>query len=326
MVEFVDQECASCRAPLGYVSERHSIEVLRPSSDPATYEIAGAASVDGVERRFWRCLNAAWGCNWMLAADSDTPWCRSCRLTRGRPDEARPEAVAAWMTAEAAKRRLVHQLDTLGLPVEGRSSEAPDGLAFDLVHLPGEGGITGHFEGVVTLDLAETDDRHRDELRIRLDEPFRTVIGHLRHEIGHHYWTVLVGDGDCVTVFRRLFGDERVDYREAVEAYYSQDRPVWDPTLHVTAYAASHPLEDWAETFAHYLHITDALDTAVAYGLALPKPDPGSGFTDMLDAWRPINAAITAVAGAVGMPPIYPFDPCGAVVDKLAFVHDRIAA
>jgi hypothetical protein len=320
VVDFTDHECGSCHAQLGYVSEQRSIEVLAPSSDAAIYEIAGVAG------GFWRCLNAAWGCNWMLPSRSETPWCRSCRLTRGRPDEERPDAVAAWMSAEAAKRRLVHQLDTLGLPIEGRSSESPDGLAFDLVHLPGEGGITGHFEGVVTLDLAETDDQHRDELRLRLSEPFRTVIGHLRHEIGHHYWSVLVRDREHVTVFRRLFGDERVDYREAVEAYYTDGRPTWDPTVHVTAYAASHPLEDWAETFAHYLHIVDALDTAIANGLAPSSVPVDSTFAHILDAWRPVNTAITAVAAAIGMPAIYPFDPTGAVVDKLTFVHDRVAA
>jgi hypothetical protein len=318
VVDFSAHECGSCGAELGYVSERQSIAVLATSSKPATFEI------DTVDGRFWRCLNAAWGCNWMLPADSDTPWCRSCRLTRGRPDEARPDAVAAWMIAEAAKRRLVHQLDTLGLPIEGRSSEDPDGLAFDLVHLPGEGGITGHSEGVVTLDLAETDDRHRDELRVRLNEPFRTVIGHLRHEIGHHYWSVLVRDRGCETSFRRLFGDERVDYRTAVEAYYVGNRPAWDPTVHVTAYAASHPLEDWAETFAHYLHVVDGLDTAIAYGLAPAELGADPDVAEILDVWRPVNVAITAVAAAVGMPPIYPFDPTGVVVDKLAFVHDRV--
>jgi hypothetical protein len=165
-----------------------------------------------------------------------------------------------------------------------------------------------------------------------LNEPFRTVIGHLRHEIGHHYWSVPVHDRGCETDLRRLFGDERVDYREAVEAYYAGNRPAWDPTVHMTAYAASHPLEDWAETFAHYLHIVDGLDTAIANGLTpadRPADRPAdlgadTSFAEILDAWRPVNAAITAVAAAVGMPPIYPFDPTGVVVDKLAFVHDRV--
>ena len=138
------------------------------------------------------------------------------------------------MIAEGAKRRLVHQLDEIALPIEMRSATAPDGLAFDLVYLPGTGGITGHLDGVVTLDLAETEDHHREDLRQRLNEPFRTVIGHLRHEIAHHYWVRLVGQTNEVRRFRRLFGDERADYAEAVERYYGANRrlgpqPVRDP-------------------------------------------------------------------------------------------------
>lgn len=328
VVAFSAHRCPSCEAPLGYVDVERDIRVLTPTDDAVSYRI------DGHDRLDWRCLNAAWGCNWMLPAGSENSWCRSCQLTRGRPDEGRQEAVEAWMAAEAAKRRLVHQLDTLALPIEIRSSSAPDGLAFDLVHLPGEGGITGHLDGVVTLDLAETDEGHRDDLRRQLGEPFRTVIGHLRHEIGHHYWPRLVGQSDELDRFRRLFGDERVDYAQAVDRHYSGGNTSWDPTRFVTAYAASHPLEDWAETFAHYLHIIDAVDTAVAHDLVPPR---SAGvlvadvigeleLTDILDAWRPINNAVNAIAETLGAPAVYPFEPVGVVVDKLAFVHGQISA
>jgi hypothetical protein len=203
-----------------------------------------------------------------------------------------------------------------------------------LVHLPGEGGITGHLDGVVTLDLAETDDRHRDDLRRRLGEPFRTVIGHLRHEIGHHYWGRLVGQADNLNRFRRLFGDERDNYREAVGRHYSTGNGAWDRTRFVTAYAAAHPLEDWAETFAHYLHVLDATDTAIAHEL-IPPNSAGLGdadefasleIDDILDAWRPINAAVNAIAETLGAPAVYPFDPIGVVVDKLGFVHRQVVA
>jgi hypothetical protein len=30
----------------------------------------------------------------------------------------------------------------------------------------------------------------------------------------------------------------------------------------ISKYATSHPWEDWAETWAHYLHIMDMLETA----------------------------------------------------------------
>lgn len=326
VVSFDCQRCPTCDASVGYLSEERLIRVLLDTSDPVSFAIAGRTSP------VWRCLNSAWGCNWVVDAGSETPWCRSCRLTRGRPDDARRDAIEAWIVAEAAKRRLVHQLDELALPIEVRSATAPDGLAFDLVHLPGHGGITGHLDGVVTLDLAEVDDRHRDDLRRRLGEPYRTVIGHLRHEIGHHYWGRLVGQSSDMRHFRRLFGDERRDYRTSIERFYTCPTASWDRTQFVSPYAASHPFEDWAETFAHYLHIADATDTAIAHGLVSPPrawatqdaaPFRGE-FTEMLDMWRPINAAVNAIAESLGSPEVYPFDPAPAVVDKLAFVHKQI--
>jgi hypothetical protein len=165
-----------------------------------------------------------------------------------------------------------------------------------------------------------------------LGESFRTVIGHLRHEVGHYFWSRLVGRADQLSSFRCLFGDERIDYGEAVATYYTGGGGTsWDARRHVTAYAASHPLEDWAETFAHYLHIVDAVDTAVAHELV---PLEGDGiealatgdFDDILDVWRPINVAVNAIAESVGGPAVYPFEPSGDVVDKLGFVHRRIAA
>ena len=330
-ISFGAHACDACGASVGYVPELRRPRVIVPASDPTVFHVAAPGDVSGP---MWRCLNAAWGCNWMLPADSGRTWCRSCRLTRGRPDTGRPEAIAAWTTVEAAKRRLVHQLDEFALPIEIGSASMPDGLVFDLVYLPGEGGITGHLDGLVTLDLAEADDVHRDRLRRRLGEPFRTVIGHLRHEIGHYYWMRLVGQTNEIGSFRRLFGDERRDYREAVDQYYATASPTWDRTRFVTGYAGSHPLEDWAETFAHYLHIVDAVDTAVAHDLV--PPDRAGvlvteavgtlGFVDILDAWRPINAAVNAIAETVGAATVYPFDPAGTVVDKLTFVHDQISS
>jgi hypothetical protein len=328
VVAFDAMRCPGCGDALGYLSDELAVRTLASSADPGVFSVAGD------DRALWRCLNAAWGCNWMLPAGSATPWCRSCSLTRGRPDEQRTVAMTAWMSAEAAKRRVVHQLDSLELPIEPRSDGLADGLAFDLVHLPSEGGITGHLDGVITLDLVETDEGHRSQLRRDLDERFRTVIGHLRHEMGHYYWRWLVGQCDDLAQFRLLFGDERDDYAEALERHYSGTGESWDPTRFVTAYAASHPLEDWAESFAHYLHIIDATDTAVAHdliptdgaSLLIDEPLRDLAFAEVLAAWQPINDAVTAVAESLGAPPLYPFQLTGAVVDKLAFVHERVAA
>jgi len=332
VLTFASLTCPACKADIGYLSDQRTLRVLVPDDGTAAFRLDG--DDHGRAAPMWRCMNSAWGCNWMLPADSGDTWCRSCRLTRGRPDVGRPDAIEAWTAAEAAKRRLVHQLDELALPIEIKSESKPDGFLFDLVYLPGEGGITGHLDGVVTLDLAETDERHRDDLRRRLGEPFRTVIGHLRHEIGHHYWARLVGQTDDLKAFRRLFGDERDDYTQAVERYYASAGDGWDRTRFVTAYAAAHPLEDWAETFAHYLHILDAVDTAAAHHLVPPDRTQvlvtdvvgQLDLTDILDAWRPINTAVNAIAETIGAPAVYPFEPTGEVIDKLAFVHRQIAA
>ena len=264
--------------------------------------------------QYWRCLNAAWGCNWIVEADSGEIWCRSCRLTRGRPDVERPEAIAAWEIAEGFKRRLVRQLMTLGLPIEAPThmvgvdaadpsrDEEPDGLVFDLVYLPGNPGMTGHRPGAITLDLREVDDGYRDQVRVSLGEAERTVLGHLRHEVGHHYWRVLVDAPGDHAAFRALFGDERVDYEAALELHYG--RPAGPPPAsHITFYATAHPAEDWAETFAHYLAIRDGIETLDAHS------NRGAGGASALDAgasgpwverWRAIIETVNAVTVGLG--------------------------
>jgi hypothetical protein len=262
----------------------------------------------------------------VLEAATGATWCRSCALTRGRPDDGRPDAVEAWTLAEADKRRLVYQLDQLALPIEPRSPANPNGLAFDLVHLPGQRGLTGHLDGVVTVDLAEADPVVRDELRRYLNEPYRTLIGNLRHEIAHHYWHRLVGQSDQLTRFRALFGDERAAYAPALERHYATPSSGWDDHRFVTRYAQAHPHEDWAETFADYLHISDLVDTAVAHGLVEGTLGDDAPFGLTLQRWRPLAGALDHLAHGVGAPRIYPVDHLGAVVDKLEFVHQRIRA
>ncbi|MGI9051702.1 MAG: zinc-binding metallopeptidase family protein [Ilumatobacteraceae bacterium] len=324
-VSFESSECARCGEPLGYLPAQRTIRVLA-RSDAVSFSVGGDVAT------YWRCLNAAWGCNWMLPAASDASWCRSCALTRNRPDVGRPDAIVAWCVAEASKRRLVHQLDELALPIEPRSEARPMGLAFDLAHVPGHPGLTGHLEGLVTIDLAEADERHRDDLRRQLDEPFRTLIGNLRHEIGHHYWHRLVGQSDHLARFRSLFGDEGVDYEAALQHHYATlDRPA-EPERFVSKYAQAHPYEDWAETFAHYLHIVDATDTAAAHGFSAQRREqscsarslPELTVGELLDRWRPLGDAVNAIAESLGGRPVYPFQLRGMVVDKLEFVHDRV--
>lgn len=325
-VEFDTSSCPVCATPLGYVPRELTLRALSPSTDGVSYRLAGEAT------EYWRCLNASWGCNWVLRAARGAAWCRSCALTRGRPDEGRPDAIDAWAMAEGSKRRLVHQLDQLALPIEPRTPTNPNGLAFDLVHVPGHRGLTGHLDGVVTIDLTEADPIVREELRRRLQEPHRSIIGNLRHEIAHHYWRQLVERSDHLPTFRALFGDERLAYAPAIERHYATPDLAWDRQRFVSRYAQAHPHEDWAETFAHYLHLCDLLDTASAHGLVeragerapSTKLAGHASFLASLQRWRPIAQALDHMARAVESAPIYPVDQVGAVIDKLEFVHSSI--
>jgi hypothetical protein len=333
-VGFEDDRCGVCATALGYLPTDGDVRAVREGEH--------GYSVDGDPGTWWRCLNHAWGCNWMVAGAGGAVWCVSCRLTRHRPDTAVPDAVTAWASAEAAKRRLVHQLLALRLPLDP-TVPGESRLVFDLVDVGDGGGATGHREGVVTLDLREVDDTYREALRRRLAEPFRTVLGHLRHEVGHHYWHLLVPGAGALEEFRRVFGDERSDYAAALTVRYGAPHRPATPG-YVTSYATAHPAEDWAETFAHYLHLRDGLETAVGLGIGPPVPPTGD-VTALLDAWTWLVDAVTRIEEGLGQPPAYPIafsapvsrppgrgdagtgrrlDP--VIVEKFSFVHRQVLA
>jgi hypothetical protein len=279
-------------------------------------------------------------CNWL--AEAPNPLCSCCALTRTRPARADRAGLAAFARTEAAKRRLVFQLDALGLPSTDRATDPVHGLAFDLLSSGDGPVITGHVSGVITIDLAEGDDEHREARRVRLAEPYRTLLGHLRHEVGHWYWDVLVARTPYLDGFRAQFGDERADYRAARAAHYA--RPVGDDWIrdYVSHYAAAHPWEDWAETFAHYLHIRDTRQTAAAWGVRVDGPDldlalawdapvaaapsdRSEGFDEIVRTWLPLTYALNAVNRSMGKGDLYPFVLGPTVLDKLRFVHQVVS-
>ncbi len=236
---------------------------------------------------------------------------------------------------------MVFQLDNLGLPTTSRSADPVHGLAFDLLSSATTKVITGHDSGVITIDLAEGDDPHREAVRTSLGEPYRTLLGHLRHEIGHWYWDILVDGTPALPRFRQLFGDETRDYAEALSEHYgSKSVEDWKAT-HVSDYAAAHPWEDWAETWAHYLHMADTLQTASAYGVDVHGPNldlatardaavattPRERYADfdqMLSAWLTLTYALNAMNRSMGKEDLYPFVLVPAVIEKLRFVHDLL--
>ncbi len=335
------------------------------AADPIARDLADAVPP---RRRRWhrRCANAELAaCNWLVQAptpvegDAGTDpggLCVCCRLTRVRPAEADPVGRERFERAEAAKRRLVAQLLDLGLPVVPKSVDSAGGLAFDLLNSTERKVVTGHSDGVITLDLAESDDAHRELVRTQLGEPYRTLLGHFRHEVGHYYWGSLVSaDPARSDAFRHLFGDPDIDYSAALDRHYADGPPVdWRET-YVSAYATMHPWEDWAETFAHYLHIRDTLRTAAEFGLRVDGPDldafgvpahrhaaepgrpgglgghraarsPSPAAADIIAQWLPLTYALNAINRSMGRDDLYPFVLTPAVQAKLAFVHDVIGA
>lgn len=285
-----------------------------------------------------RCANAGIAaCNWLVETPGSL--CASCRLTRRRPANDDHPWLPAFAVAETAKRRLVFQLLSLGLALEPRNEATGTGVAFDLLSSEHERVMTGHAAGVITLDLAESDDVHRERVRKKMSEPYRTVLGHFRHEIGHYEFRHLVGVGDLAEA-RSLFGDETTDYQAALTRHYKQGAPEGWTDRHISEYATMHPSEDWAETFAHYLHIRGTLQTAAAYRLRVDGPDvqavePGLIASDpeeldpetieqIIDAWLPLSYALNAVNRSMGVDDLYPFVLRQPVIVKLGFVHRMV--
>ncbi len=327
---FDNSTCLRCGSRLGYVPDEGQLIAVRTVSD-------GVERADGTQGKYRPCANQLVArCNWLIPADDPAALCASCRLTSVRPNNNEVDSLEAFADAEAAKRRLLHQLMELGLPVIDRSTDTEHGVSFELLSSRGQNVTTGHDSGVITLDLSESDDAHREFVRQQLGEQYRTVLGHLRHEIGHYYWPRLVLDTDRLDSFRTLFGDERVSYEAALEQHYATGPEVdWSGT-HVSQYATMHPWEDWAETFAHYLHIHAGLATASSIGLDVGEPARSAGHAawstrdhieigPMVQSWLGLTIALNAMARSIGQSDLYPFVLSPVVVEKLDFVHRSIA-
>ncbi|WP_235578107.1 putative zinc-binding metallopeptidase [Pseudorhodoferax sp. Leaf267] len=350
-VFFRNTQCVICGSQLGFITERLTVVALVPETAPDLWRIAGDAS--GTAYRCCANRLSASACNWMVRASADAldpdradpPLCLACQLTRGMFDVSGPAGQHRWLQLETAKRRLVAQLLTLGLPVEPRG-EGDDGIAFDLLEAtqPGECVLTGHANGVITVNAAEADDARREAIRTAMREPYRTLLGHFRHEIGHYYWDRLVRDDPArLAQFRALFGDERQDYGKALQRHYRDGpAPCWALT-YLTSYASAHPWEDWAETWAHYLHMTDTLDAAASFDIdalhAESESDPfearhlwdpqhpgAQDFLGLLNSWVELTQVMNELTRSMGQPDCYPFILPYRAVGKLQFIHETIRA
>jgi hypothetical protein len=349
LIFFQNVVCVNCQRQLGFLPDVISMSSLDPMADalwqPARAQ-QGQALLYQQDHLYRKCRNY-WKenvCNWMIPNEENEEFCVSCRLNDTIPDLTRAHNRTLWALAEAAKRRLVYSLLRFGLPIASKERQGPAGLAFrflsDIENTDGTVSrtLTGHRDGIITLNIAEAEDPYREKVRNEMKEPYRTLLGHFRHEIGHYYWDRLIRDTTFLQPYRDLFGDERMDYAQSLQRYYGTGAPAnWQDNF-ISAYATSHPWEDWAETWAHFLHIQDTLEVANDFGLVgkriLLCPDDKNGqsslcadptaFDDMIQAWSELAIALNSINRSMGLADLYPFILSAAVIAKLRFVYEVV--
>jgi hypothetical protein len=336
-VFFENTHCGHCGSMLGYQPEHQIISSFEAGADKQWHSV----NPINAGRIFKQCSNYAVEnvCNWMLESDADSELCASCQLTRIIPSLSSEKNRIYWQRLEAAKRRLLHSLWTLKIQPSPKLNDPDAGLAFEFLEEMPEGPhvLTGHANGVITLNIAEADPARREKMREQMHEPYRTLLGHFRHESGHYYFDRLIADSHWLEPFRALFGDERQDYGECLQRHYDNGpAPDWDQYF-VSSYASSHPWEDWAESWAHYLHMFDTLETAHACGVQLKPRKPLEpelvitapvlkipSFDETLADWFALTYVLNSLNRSIGMPDSYPFTLSTPVLDKLRFIHDVV--
>ena len=333
---FENTLCERCGSTVAFFPRNNALITLKESN-------GANISIKGESHQY--CENRKHGvCNWLIEKESDT-YCLACSLNQTIPNLNNPSNHTAWKKLEVAKHRLIYALLRLSLPIEVKEDpESSLGLAFEFLspeEAPDEEPVmTGHADGTITLNINEANNAERERLRAQLGEPYRTLIGHMRHEIGHYYWQrLIVNHKGNLDKFRSYFGDERQDYGKALESYYQNDpNQNWNNQF-LSTYASSHPWEDWAETWAHYFHIMDTVETAHWFGMRIsPKvsndqsvsvdefcePYAESEFEKILQSCLPLTFAVNSLNRGMGQPDIYPFILNDAVVNKFNFVHKVI--
>ena len=341
---FENVTCLQCGSALAFLPDRLNLAAIEKAPDDG--EDLWRPRARGRKpstARYRLCHNHTTqnACNFAVAAADPNPLCVSCRLTLVLPDLSQPENPLRWYRLEAAKRRLFYTLGKLGLVATAPADGQADGPIFEfLADLPGQPVMTGHAQGVITINVGEADDAERVRRRVEMHEPYRTLLGHFRHESGHYYWDRLIDEGGRVDAFREVFGDEQQDYQQALQDHYARGGAVADwQDRYVSAYASAHPWEDWAETWAHYLHMVDLLETAAWYNTRLTIPGQQEAdleevvnpletghpdFDTLVEQWVPLTLLVNSLNRSLGHEDAYPFALSGGALEKLRYVHDVI--
>jgi len=329
---FENITCENCGHLCGYRDTDRSM---------LTFDPVGASLISDRENIAYKyCKNKDYGvCNWLLPVDDTHDFCPACQLNRTIPNLSDKENFAKWKNLEVAKHRLIYQLLKIGLDLPSKITNK-NGLCFDFIVKWGNPNImTGHANGVITILLQEADSVLREQIRKQLQEPYRTLIGHLRHEVGHYFWERLVfAKKDVLLKFREIFGNEEVNYGDALQSYYANGAPDNWRDSYISKYATSHPWEDWAETWAHYLHIIDMVETAHFFRLKVNPiknsndmkaslsfdPYTKRKFKPIVNKCVPLSFAVNSINRAMGIPDVYPFIIGPGVVKKMTFIHELL--
>ncbi len=342
LIYFENTYCNNCGYNLGYCTDTGKLCSFKIGANDVWTSIGPTT----FGRLYRPCKNyiTHGNCNWMVPIDSPSERCVSCNLNWVIPDIEVGDNRKYWLKVERAKRRLIFSILRMKLPHKNKKEDKINGLAFKILEGPGLNNreskpvMTGHDRGIITLNLAEANDVIRTKLRDEMKERYRTLLGHFRHEIGHYYWMILVANSHWLEPCRELFGDDRTDYGEALKIYYKRKPEldkISDPN-YITVYASSHPWEDWAETWAHYMHIYDTLETANSWGLRFSfdsirysnKDQIISGESDsfdkMIENWGWASVALNSLNRSMGFNDPYPFIISNPVKEKLRFIHNVI--
>jgi hypothetical protein len=333
-VFFENTVCNNCDSMLAYQPATRTINSFEQTPDGAWRSL----NKTDEGKLYKQCSNYVQHnvCNWMLPIDDPHALCESCQLTVVIPALSTEKNHVLWARLEAAKRRLLFSLASLNLTPASKETQPETGLAFQFLDgaISDQCVMTGHDNGMITLNIAEADPAERERTREQMHERYRTLLGHFRHESGHYYFDRLVADTPWIDGFRALFGDERQDYGQALQQHYNNGPAEGWEEHFVSSYASSHPWEDWAETWAHYLHMLDTLETAQACGLSLHPVKAGEpsleqialplktgAFAETLHDWFALTYVLNSLNRSIGMPDSYPFKLSTPVLEKLEFVH-----
>ncbi|PSJ17794.1 zinc-binding metallopeptidase family protein [Nitrosomonas supralitoralis] len=347
-LHFENNQCFSCNRMVGYLPDESQLSALEPSVDGSWLALLN-------NQNYRLCKNNVdySVCNWMVPVRDEHVLCVSCRLNHVIPNLNEAQNLTLWYRVEIAKRRLLYTLYNLNLPVVSREEDPFKGMGFEFLQdktaqgefsnelTIGHSIATGHNSGMITINLLEAEHGSRIEMRDKMNERYRTLLGHFRHESGHYYWDLLINETDRVNSFRGLFGDERLDYQQSLRTYYDQGPPAFWRDIWISAYASTHAWEDWAETWAHYLHMVDTVETAHDFGFRIHGHDVSpplindmqmssgyftpASFDELFDDWCRLSVALNALNRSMGMDDAYPFIISDTSLNKLRYIHQIIS-